>query len=141
MLAFNQMVSQQRKWMFFFLIILLMGLIITPYHKVFLGLFLGGIVSFLNMILLQRHARKLGKAVVENKGIPSLWSIVRILLIILLIIFALRFENLVHRGATVIGLMLSYIVMPLERFLTSVKEVKEAEKTSDHSLKDSYKKG
>src|SRR5699024_7302894 len=63
---YASMVRQQRKWMLYLLIIYVLGTVFTPYTPVFLGLLVGGIASFLGLVLLHRNVNKLGEKVAEK---------------------------------------------------------------------------
>lgn len=137
MLEFNHMVSQQRKWMLYLLVLLFFGWTLTPFKKLFLGFLIGSTISFFNMSFLQKKARDLSEAILKNKMTSGLGVLLRFLLIILTVLLALRFKQFVHIGSTIFGLMVSYIIMPLERFFYNLTRLNQSNKTSENSLKDS----
>jgi|SRR5690625_749225 len=136
MSEYERMVSNQRKLMLYLLGILVIGYIITPYSKVFIGLLLGSAISFINMVLLQKQVKSLGEAITGTGSSFSLGTIARIVTVILTIVFALKLKDRIHIGSVVIGLMFSYIFMLIEMFIRAVKEVKKSEKDLNHQLQD-----
>lgn len=111
---YASMVRQQRKWMLYLLIIYVLGAVFTPYTPVFLGLLVGGIASFLGLVLLHRNVNKLGEKVAE-KGTyrGGLGTLSRLLLAGLAVLIALQYEENIHLIAVIFGLMSSYFVLGL----------------------------
>jgi len=111
---YASMVRQQRKWMLYLLIIYVLGTVFTPYTPVFLGLLVGGIASFLGLVLLHRNVNKLGEKVAE-KGTyrGGLGTLSRLLLAGLAVLIALQYEENIHLIAVIFGLMSSYFVLGL----------------------------
>jgi ATP synthase protein I len=111
---YASMVRQQRKWMLYLLVIFVLGAVITPYTPVFLGLLVGGIASYLGLILLHRNVNRLGEKVAE-KGTyrGGLGTLSRLLLAGLAVLLALQYEESIHLIAVIFGLMSSYFVVGL----------------------------
>ncbi|WP_112182198.1 MULTISPECIES: ATP synthase subunit I [Paraliobacillus] len=114
---YEQMISRQKKWMFYYLAILALGTALTSYHSIFNGLLLGSAVSFYNLWLLQRKMKKLGEAIVNNKKIFSLGTLVRFGSIAVSVLIALEFEQYFHFIAVIIGLMTMYVVIMVDGLL------------------------
>lgn len=128
MSEYESMVSSQRKWMLYLLGILAIGLGLTPYSKVFLGLLLGSSISFFNMSLLQKKVKDFGEMITGKGTAVSLGTLTRLATSGLAILFALKFKDKVHIGSVVIGLMISYVVMVVDMFVRTLIVVKESEK-------------
>lgn len=128
MLEYERMVSDQRKWMLYLLGLLALGYGLTPYPKVFLGLFLGSTISFLNMSLLQQKVKAFGEVITGKGTVFSLGSLTRLATVGLTIGFSLKFKDKIHIGSVVIGLMISYVVMMIDMFVRTAISVRNSEK-------------
>lgn len=111
---YNSMITRQRKGMFYLLAILVLGAGVTPFHRVFLGLLLGGIVSFYNLWLLQMKIDDFAESVAKSHTAKGLGTFSRLAAAIFAVIMALRFEEYFSIIAVVIGLMASYLVIVIE---------------------------
>lgn len=112
---YDRMVTRQRKWMLYFLAIIVIGCGFSSYQQVFYSLLLGGAVSFYNLWLLQHKTRALGKAVVETGKVRGgLGTFSRLAATILAVLIALRFNETFHIIAVVFGLISSYIMIGLD---------------------------
>lgn len=120
--VYDKMVKVQRKWMLIFLAILVIGLVVLPYKQILLGLLLGSIVSVFNMWFLQSRVKRFGEAIAGGKSVVGLGTFMRMLTSVLAIAIALRFDQLFHIYATVIGLVSSYLIMMIEAFIRSAIE-------------------
>lgn len=119
---YGKMVKGQRKWMLFLLAILVIGVGITPYRQVFLGLLLGSAVSTFNLWFLQHKVKRFGKAVIGGKTAVSLGTFTRMLSTVLAIALALQFETVFNVYATAIGLASSYIILMIDSFIRAMVE-------------------
>lgn len=128
MQEYERMVSSQRKWMLYLLVILAIGYGVTSFSQVFLGLLLGSSVSLFNMSLLQKKVRAFGETITGNGKVFSLGTFTRFATIGLTIFFALRFKEKVNIGSVIIGLMSSYIVMLINTFISTAKTIKKTER-------------
>ncbi|MFC4558079.1 ATP synthase subunit I [Virgibacillus kekensis] len=114
MTNYHQLVSRQRKWMFYLLAILVLGAGFTPYLSIFLGLLLGSLVSFYNLYLLQKKVDDFAASVETRQKTRGLGTVSRLAAVALAIIVALRFEEYFDVIAVLIGLMTSYIVIMID---------------------------
>ena len=119
---YDQMVTRQRKWMLYYLAVLVLGAGFSPYPDVFLGLILGSALSFYNLWLLQRKINKFGQAILDGKTMLGLGTITRLASAVLAVVIALRFEEHFNIIATIIGLMTAYIVIMIDFLLFSSKD-------------------
>lgn len=123
---FDRMVLRQRKWMLYLLALLVLGAGFLPYTRVFNGLVLGGAISFFNLWLLQHKTKVIGDDAAEKgEAQGSLGTLSRMAAAILAAVIAIRFEEHFHIIAVVIGLMLSYIVILLDRSIYFLSEKDE----------------
>ncbi|WP_047981133.1 ATP synthase subunit I [Ornithinibacillus contaminans] len=106
--------SRQRKWMFYLLAILVLGVGFTPYVTIFLGLLLGSAISFYNLYLLQKKTSEFTEAVAKKQPARGLGTISRFAAVALAVIIALRYEAYFNMIAVIIGLMTSYLVIMID---------------------------
>lgn len=123
---YEQMISRQRKWMFYILALFVIGAGLTPYPRIFLGLILGTALSFYNLWVMQRKIQRFGYAVSENRSVRGIGSFTRLASAGLAVLIALRFEEYFHMIAVVMGLMTMYVVIMIE-FTISISRDKHGE--------------
>ncbi|MCM3741659.1 ATP synthase subunit I [Oceanobacillus luteolus] len=115
MFEFDSMIVRQRKGMLTLLALVVLGVVFLPYMRELNGLLLGGVISFYNLLVLQRKTRLLGdKAATKSKFRGSLGTVTRMAAAVLGVAIAMRFEESFHVIAVVIGLMLSYLIIFLD---------------------------
>ncbi|WP_407269304.1 ATP synthase subunit I [Radiobacillus sp. PE A8.2] len=122
MQQYENMITRQRKWMFYLLAFLVLGAGFTPYPRIFLGLLLGSIVSFYNLWLMQRKINQFGQAVVEEHSPRGIGSFSRLASSGLAVLIALRFEDYFHLISVIIGLMTAYLVIMIDFSLSRSKD-------------------
>ncbi|WP_324609860.1 ATP synthase subunit I [Oceanobacillus damuensis] len=128
MFDFDSMVTRQRKWMLYYLALMVVGAGFLPYKQVFLGLILGGLVSFYNLWLLQHKTEVLGESFAgTGKKRGGLGTFTRMATAILAVLIALRFEAYFHIIAVVIGIVSSYIVIGLDIAIQMILQKKNKE--------------
>ncbi|CDQ18831.1 ATP synthase subunit I [Halobacillus karajensis] len=114
MQLYQQMITRQRKWMFYLLALFVLGWGITPWQPIFLGLLLGSVLSFYNLWLMQRKIRKLGEASAENHSVRGIGTFTRLASGALAVVIALQFEEYFHLISVVLGLMAAYFVILID---------------------------
>lgn len=114
MTDYKRMVNRQRKGMLYLLAIFVLGAGFTPYTRVFLGLILGGVVSFYNLYLLQRKTDEFSDVVLGGKRLRGVGMISRFAAVALAIVISIRFEAQFEIIAVVIGLMTSLVVIIID---------------------------
>ncbi|WP_249869327.1 ATP synthase subunit I [Oceanobacillus saliphilus] len=125
MYEFESMVTRQRKWMLYFLALMVIGAGFLPYHRVFLGLILGGSVSFYNLWLLQHKTEVLADSFAgSGKKRRGLGTFTRMATAILAVLIAHRYEAYFHIIAVVIGIVSSYFVMALDILFRMIRQRK-----------------
>ncbi|WP_373893972.1 ATP synthase subunit I [Virgibacillus natechei] len=119
---YNVIIARQRKWMLYLLIVMVIGLALLPYPRIFLGLLLGTIVSFYNLWLLQKKIVDFTEAVANKSTTRGIGMVSRFAAAILAVIVALRFEEYFHIIAVLIGLMTSYLVIMIDSIVFRNKD-------------------
>ncbi|MGI8316617.1 ATP synthase subunit I [Halobacillus mangrovi] len=128
MIDYQQMISRQRKWMFYLLALLVLGWGVTPWKPVFLGLLLGTILSFYNLWTMQRKISKLGEHSTDidtsksKKRKPNIGTFTRLATGALAAVIALQFEEHFHIISVVLGLMTAYFVIFIDYLLKHLTE-------------------
>lgn len=111
MSEYRMMARRQRKWMLYILALFVLGASLTPYSRIFLGLILGGTVSFYNLWLLQRKINDFGTSVILGGKPKGLGTAARFAAAILATLLAIRFPEYFSIVALVCGLLISYPIM------------------------------
>nr|WP_152657045.1 ATP synthase subunit I [Oceanobacillus sp. CFH 90083] len=112
---FDSMVTRQRKWMLYWLAILVLCAGFLPYTRIFFGLILGSSVSLYNLWLLQYKSEKLGKTVAAGeKARSGLGTFSRMATAVLAVLIAMRFEEHFHLYAVIFGIVSSYLIMVID---------------------------
>lgn len=109
------MVTRQRKWMLYWLAILVLCAGFLPYTRIFLGLILGSSISLYNLWLLQYKSEKLGETIAAGrKSRSGLGTFSRMAAAVLAVVIAMRFEEYFHLYAVIIGIVSSYLIMMID---------------------------
>ncbi|WP_343767129.1 ATP synthase subunit I [Oceanobacillus oncorhynchi] len=112
---FDNMIIRQRKWMLYWLAILVLCAGFLPYTRIFLGLILGSSVSLYNLWLLQYKSNQLGETIAAGRKARSgLGTFSRMTAAILAVVIAMRFEAYFHLYAVIFGIVSSYVIMALD---------------------------
>lgn len=122
MQEYEQMLKRQKKWMLYYLACLALGVALTSYHHVITGLFLGTVLSFYNLWLLQRKITKFGDVIVNGSKMFGLGTFTRIATVILALIIGYEYETYFHLGAIVGGLMTMHLVIIIDFAIFHTKD-------------------
>ncbi|WP_077602245.1 ATP synthase subunit I [Oceanobacillus sojae] len=115
MFNFDNMIIRQRKWMLYWLAILVLCAGFLPYTRIFLGLILGSSISLYNLWLLQYKSEKLGKTIAAGeKARTGLGTFSRMAAAVLAVVVAIRFEEYFHLYAVIFGIVSSYLMMAVD---------------------------
>ncbi|MBO9130068.1 ATP synthase subunit I [Bacillus sp. 165] len=118
MVEMHELITRQKKYMYYLLALFVLGWGFTTYRAVFLGLILGTIVSFFGLRLVARRTDKLLDRVTEGKKVKARAKAVstysRLATIGLLVILAVRYKDLIEVWALGIGLMTGHLVMIID---------------------------
>jgi len=117
----QQVYARQKKLIFFLLALCALGWGFTPYPSVFAGLALGALFGLYNFWLLVRRLEKFDRAINEGKKVASLGSALRFASGIAGIAIAISLPEHVHLASTVIGLMIPYVYLLVDRIVYHVK--------------------
>ncbi|WAA12180.1 ATP synthase subunit I [Fervidibacillus halotolerans] len=114
--------NRYKKYMYFILAIVALGWGFTVFKTFFAGLFLGISVSFLNLWLLKQRTLRLSKAVQKNKTVYSIGTFSRLAYVALAVLVALKYPDVFHLIATIIGFTVSYIVIFIDLIVLFFKK-------------------
>lgn len=101
----------------FLLAFLVVGYGFTPYQSIFLGLILGTVAGFYNLISMYRKINRLGQAVVHGGKVKTLGSLSRMLMAGLAVLIAMRYPEMFHLVSVVVGLMSVYAIIFIDSLL------------------------
>ena len=117
----QQVYARQKKLVFFLLAFCALGWGFTPYQTVFAGLALGSLFGLYNFWLLVRRLGKFDRALTEGKKVASLGTAVRFASGIAAVAVAISVPETFHLASTVIGLMIPYVYLLVDRIIYHVK--------------------
>ncbi|MFD3446680.1 ATP synthase subunit I [Microbacteriaceae bacterium 4G12] len=119
MVDMHVLVQRQKKYMYYILALCVACWGFTPYKRVFLGLILGTIVSFIGLRLVAKKTDKLLDRVTEGQTnirfkATAVSTYSRLAAMGLLILFAVKYEHLIEVWSLGLGLMTAYVVMIID---------------------------
>lgn len=117
----QQVYARQKKLIFFLLAFCALGWGFTPFKTVFAGLALGALFGLYNFWLLVRRLEKFDRSLTEGKKAPSLGSALRFASGVGAAAVAISVPEQFHLVSTVIGLMIPYVYMLVDRIVHHVK--------------------
>lgn len=113
--------TMQKKALFFLLALCVLGWVFTPYQTIFAGLAIGAFFGTYNFWILVRKMEKFDKSISEGKKVASLGTALRFGSGVAAVAIALMWPKDIHLISTVIGLMFPYVLLLIERIVTTVK--------------------
>lgn len=120
--ALQEIHHRQRRLVFLFLSIFVLGWGFTEWKTVFAGLILGALFGLYNFWLLVRKARQYDEAIKQGKKRASLGSALRFASGIAAAAIALAMPEQFDLSSTVIGFTLPYIFLLIERIIYHVRQ-------------------
>lgn len=117
MLEMQRIFTRQKKCIFFLLALCVLGWAFTPYSSIFAGLAVGSIFGLYNFWILVRRMEKFDRVMMGEKGQARLGTSFRFASGIAAVAIALLFPDEIHLISTVIGLMIPYVLLIVERIL------------------------
>ncbi|MCM3356441.1 MULTISPECIES: ATP synthase subunit I [unclassified Psychrobacillus] len=117
MLEMQRIFTRQKKYIFFLLAICVLGWAFTPYPAIFAGLAVGSLFGLYNFWILVRRMEKFDRVMLGEKGRAGLGTSFRFASGIAAVAIALIFPDDIHLISTVIGLMIPYVLLIVERIL------------------------
>ena len=121
MLDLQQVYARQKKLIFFLLAFCALGWGFTPYPTVFAGLALGGLFGLYNFFFFLRRLEKFDRSLSEGKKVASLGTALRFASGIAAVAVAMSIPEQFHLISTVIGLMIPYVYLLVDRIVYHVK--------------------
>ncbi|MBU5594865.1 ATP synthase subunit I [Amphibacillus sp. MSJ-3] len=118
---YQKAVQRQRKWHLNVLLIVISGTLVTLGNRTWLGLLLGSIASYANLLLLQRQVDQIGQVAIGEKKHAMAGTIFRIGSALLVVYLAKFIPLEVNFYSLVIGLVLKDIIIMLDAFVQIMK--------------------
>lgn len=109
--------SKQKKYIFFLLAAYALGWIFTPYSTIFAGLAIGSLFGLYNFWILVRRMEKFDRVLTDGKGRAGLGTTFRFASGVAAVALALALPEYIHLISTVIGLMIPYVLLIVERVM------------------------
>lgn len=117
----REILNRLKRLIYFILAAFVIGWGFTPYQAVFAGLIIGTLFGMYNMWILVRRMDKFDRAVTEGSKVGSLGTALRFASGVAAVALAVLFAEHVHLISTVIGLMIPYVLLLVERIIYHVK--------------------
>lgn len=117
----REIFTRLKRIIIFILAIFVIGWGFTSYQDIFAGLIIGTLFGIYNMWILVRRMDKFDRAVAEGSKVRSLGSALRFASGVAAVAIAILFAEHIHLVSTVIGLMIPYILLLVERIIYHVK--------------------
>jgi len=105
----------------FLLALCALGWGFTPYQTVFAGIAVGAFFGTYNFWILVRRMEKFDRSISEGKKIGSLGTALRFGSGVAAVAIAISLPNYFHLISTVIGLMIPYVFLFVERIVSHVR--------------------
>lgn len=110
------------------LISILLGTLLSSGHPILFGLLLGGVVSYVNLCLLQWNVSRLVRTLTENKRFATAGTIFRIGAALLVVVLVTDYLTDIPIFAVIIGLTFKYVVVLIAGFWSLLETKKSTEK-------------
>ncbi|MGM0896903.1 MAG: ATP synthase subunit I [Bacillota bacterium] len=117
----QEIYKRLKRLMYFILAAFVLGWGFTPYPEVFAGLIVGSLFGIYNMWILVRRMEKFDRAVAEGSKVRSLGTALRFASGVAAVAIAILFAEHIHLISTVIGLMIPYGLLLVERIVYHMK--------------------
>ncbi|WP_277586778.1 ATP synthase subunit I [Psychrobacillus antarcticus] len=117
MLEMQRIFTKQKKYIFFLLAAFALGWGLSAYSTIFAGLALGSLFGLYNFWILVRRMEKFDRVLESGKGRASLGTTFRFASGVAAVAIALALPEYIHLISTVIGLMIPYVLLVVERIM------------------------
>ncbi|HEY4622347.1 ATP synthase subunit I [Solibacillus sp. FSL R7-0668] len=117
MLNLHHMFAMQKKAFFFLLAICALGWGFSPYDSIFAGIALGAFFGTYNFWILVRRMEKFDRSISEGTKTPSIGTALRFGSGVAAVAIAISLPQYFHLISTVIGLMIPYVFLVIERIV------------------------
>lgn len=122
MLEMQRIFTKQKKYILFLLAACALGWGLTPYSTIFAGIALGSLFGLYNFWILTRRMEKFDRALTDGKGRAGLGTAMRFASGVAAVALAMTLSSYFHLIATVVGLMIPYVLLVIERIIFHVKK-------------------
>ena len=117
MLNLHHTFAMQKKAFFFLLAICALGWGFSPFDSIFAGIALGAFFGTYNFWILVRRMEKFDRSMSEGTKAPSIGMAYRFFAGVAAVAIAISLPQYFHLISTVIGLMIPYIFLVIERIV------------------------
>lgn len=121
MLNLHHIFTMQKKAFFFLLVVCALGWGFSPYDSVFAGIALGAFFGTYNFWILVRRMEKFDRSISEGTKVASIGTALRFGSGVAAVAIAISLPQYFHLISTVIGLMIPYIFLVVERVVHHIK--------------------
>ena len=121
MLDLHHIFAMQKKAFFFLLAVCALGWGFSPYDSIFAGIALGAFFGVYNFWILLRRMEKFDRSVSEGTKVASLGTAFRFGSGVAAVVIAISLPQYFHLVSTVIGLMIPYAFLVIERLVYHFK--------------------
>ncbi len=121
MLDLHHIFAMQKKALFFLLAVCALGWGFSPYESIFAGIALGAFFGTYNFWILVRRMEKFDRSISEGKKVASIGTVLRFGSGVAAVAIAISLPQNFHLISTVIGLMIPYIFLVVERIVHHFK--------------------
>lgn len=121
MLDLHHIFAMQKKALFFLLAICALGWAVTSYETVFAGIALGAFFGTYNFWILVRRMEKFDRSISEGTKTTSLGTLLRFASGVAAVALAITMPEYIDLVSTVIGLMLPYVFLFIERLISHMR--------------------
>ena len=121
MLNLHHIFAMQKKAFFFLLVVCALGWGFSPYDSVFAGIALGAFFGTYNFWILVRRMEKFDRSISEGTKVASIGTALRFGSGVAAVAIAISLPQYFHLISTVIGLMIPYIFLVVERIVHHTK--------------------
>ena len=121
MLDLHHIFAMQKKALFFLLAVCALGWGFSPYESIFAGIALGAFFGTYNFWILVRRMEKFDRSIGEGTKVASIGTALRFGSGVAAVAIAISLPQYFHLISTVIGLMIPYIFLVIERVVHHFK--------------------
>ena len=121
MLNLHHVFAMQKKAFFFLLAVCALGWGFSPYDSIFAGIALGAFFGTYNFWILVRRMEKFDRSISEGTKVASIGTALRFGSGVAAVAIAISLPQYFHLISTVIGLMIPYIFLVVERVVHHIK--------------------
>ncbi|MEK4384743.1 ATP synthase subunit I [Solibacillus sp. FSL W7-1464] len=121
MLNLHHVFAMQKKAFFFLLAVCALGWGFSPYDSMFAGIALGAFFGTYNFWILLRRMEKFDRSISEGTKVASIGTALRFGSGVAAVAIAISLPQYFHLISTVIGLMIPYIFLVVERVVHHIK--------------------